>query len=200
MIYRGLTPDYLKENIRNMLSGKTPPKASDALLQSDLFDSATNRFRLRPEKATTDYATARGSALLFINAIIPEDGSLAVPLSAEGVIAEDDNWFNPVHFGFDYATKTIKIPVYKWSLTFQFGTKQVTTYFPDDGIYSVGFTADWNSIITKTWLSELEGIYLYPKTPPPNPITLMMQTASQVMMLVPIATLALQIREAFRRR
>ena len=93
----------------------------------------------------TDRATALGAMLLFLQGVVPETGSLAVPLIEEEY--EDELAGLVVsHFAFDAADNTIHIPVWKGSINFHFGTDVVTADFSADGLYVVRFGKDWNSI------------------------------------------------------
>lgn len=180
MLYKYLSDDS-KLNMRNMLLGRGTTKASDAILSSDLFDSASNRFRMANDQPCTDRATCFGAAALFITAIAPNTGSLAIPVRAEGLETYELEFFDPYHFGFNYEKRQIKIPVYGGKISFTFGTKEVEADFPYDGIYAVSFSDDWNSITATSMVGKLDKLYLVePKLP----------TATEVALTVLGATLA----------
>ncbi len=158
--------DSIKQNVKNMLLGKDVPKASENLLASDLFDSASNRFRMGSGESLSDRASCFGAATLFLNAIVPDTGSLAIPLRAEGIAEYEAEFFDPTHFEFNYEAKRIKIPVYAGKLKFIFGDKEAEVKFPYDGIYAVTFSTDWNSITSIQRVGDLKDIYAYPPKAP----------------------------------
>jgi hypothetical protein len=161
--------DDNKKKLRYMLLGtEGVTKMSDALLTSDLYDSASKRFRRLSDGSLDDGATIWGCASLFMQAITPDTGSIAVPLRAEGMEAYEHIWFTPTHFEFDYDARKIKIPVYAGKLTFTFGDKPVDYTFPYDGKYVLTFSSDWNRIINAQWVGELDDLYYKPPTPIPS--------------------------------
>jgi hypothetical protein len=178
--YRALE-DFDKNAFRQMLTGEKAPKMADALLGSALFDSASNRFRNSPTDSVTDYATCLGCATLFLEAILPNTGSLAVPLACEGLDEWGIDFFNSHHFGFNYDARTIKVPVYSGKLKFNFGTQTVEESFSYDGIYTVTFSQDWNSILSKTKVADLDAEYIIP---PKTLTTVEALTSSLAVMLL----------------
>jgi hypothetical protein len=140
--------DYLsdgsKENMRKMLLGDGMVSASEALLNSALFSG--NRFRQTDKASYDDAWTIWGCMVLFLTSIIPNTGHLAVPVQVEGFGPIEWAFFDPNNFGFNYATRQIKIPVYHGKLQFKFGDKVAEATFPSDGIYTVTFSSDWNSV------------------------------------------------------
>jgi hypothetical protein len=97
---------------------------------------------------------------------VPETGSLAVPIQAEGFGSMEWAFFNSTHFGFNYETKEVKLPVYGGKLQFKLGTKPVEVSFPYDGIYRVSFSSDWNDLKSISYVSDLPAQYLIPPRKP----------------------------------
>jgi hypothetical protein len=165
--------DTAKSTMRNMLLGNGAVKASDALLSSDLFDSSSNRFRMTSDQPCTDRATCFGAAALFLMAVTPKTGCLAIPIGAEGLETYELEFLNPYHFSFNYERRQIMIPVYGGKISFTFGTKEVEANFPYDGIYTVSFSDDWNSITSTSMVGKLDKLYLVePKYPTATEIAL----------------------------
>ncbi len=140
-------------------------KAATALLNSPLYSHGT--FRSTNQTEFSDIATAEGMMTLFLEGIIPETGSLAMPLNDEGY--QEACWLSSASlFGFDYPKSTIRIPVNVGNLTFQFGTNPVSYTFPRSGVYEVQFDQNWNSILNVIKLGSLDTQFTYF----PSPITL----------------------------
>jgi len=181
--------DKAKRNIRTMLLGEGVTKASDAILESELFDSASNRFRRANDDTWSDEWTAKGCAALFYTAIVPNTGALAIPIISEGTgTAYPNDTFNPTHFEFDYLNRTVKVPLYAGKVGFQFGTKLVEEVFPFDGIYKITFSQDWNSILQKTKVGDLTGLYVE-KPRLPTPMEALLTTFGTMMTAFPIYAL-----------
>ena len=123
------------------------PRAWEGLVnRSGLY--ADGRFRRNDTYGSTDpsdEATAMGSMLLFLQGIIPDSGSLAMPLIEE-------TYEDPIgglvlsHFGMDASRFLVRIPVWKGSMAFQFGTETVAVDFDREGIYELTFSDDWNRL------------------------------------------------------
>jgi hypothetical protein len=136
--------DASKSNMRKMLLGDGMVSASDALLSSPLFSG--NRFRMTDKTNYEDAWTIWGCMVLFLMSIIPDTGHLATPVQVEGFGPQEWAFFDPNNFGFNYAARKIKIPVYHGTLLFKFGDKVASATFPEDGIYTVTFSSDWNTV------------------------------------------------------
>jgi hypothetical protein len=197
MVYKQM--DSASQDVfRKMLTGEIAPRMADGLLASDLYSAP--RFRMRNNLDLSDTATAEGAATLFLQAIIPEDGSLAIPVYHEGMEFREPTFFNAKHFGFNYDAKQIKIPVYAGKMRFYFGdspTGEVS--FPYDGVYTVTFTSDWSTVTKFERASDLPDpiLYLSAPTPPPTLATSMAQLYVAVSTLVPfIVWKAKEIKEA----
>jgi hypothetical protein len=116
---------------------------------------------------------------LFLNGIIPDSGSLAIPVIDE-FYQDWYSMFSPSQFRFDYEAQTIRIPVWAGKINFNFGSETVFYDFPDNGTYEVQFSADWNNVTGATkicplienfsYLPPVETEHLPPEpTPTPSP-------------------------------
>jgi parallel beta-helix repeat protein len=133
-------------------------QAWSALIDSPLYSGG--RFNGTSDSPFSDGATAEGMMTLFLEGIIPNTGSLAVPLDEEGY--QDVCNPSPASlFGFDYANRTICIPVNPGELKFQFGTQVVSCVFPSAGIYQVNFGNNWNSITGVEFVGPLDSQFKY---------------------------------------
>jgi hypothetical protein len=83
--------------------------------------------------------------------------------------------FPPSHFRFDYESQTIRIPVWAGKINFIFGTEPASYSFPDNGIYKVNFSSDWNSVTNASKVSSLSESFAYldphADNPPPQDTT-----------------------------
>lgn len=138
-------------HMRNLLDGST--KAWEYLLSnSGLYDAGTKQFKVDSGSSVSDYATAWGITCLFFMGIIPETGSLYVPL---GEFSQ--NWIGlNRYFLFDYTNGKIRIPVTAGSLKFIYGSDSVTADFPEDAVYEITFSSDWNLISKIVKISNLD--------------------------------------------
>ena len=140
----------------DLLSGSD--QAYSALLASSLYSDG--RFKGASDGSFSDSATAEGMMAFFLEGVIPNTGSLAMPLDEEGY--QDVCDMSPASlFGFDYANTTIHIPVNPGELKFQFGTQVVSCVFPSAGIYQVDFGSNWNSIISVKYVGPLDKQFKY---------------------------------------
>lgn len=144
-------------NMRNLLDGTT--KAWEYLLSdSTLYDSPSKKFRMRTGSDLEDPATTLGIILLFMQGIIPQTGGLYSPLY--DFEYEGEACLNK-YFKFDYANRTIRIPVKAGEIKFIYGTSPVTQDFPCTGIYEIVFASDWDSIESCTFQEFLDDTLLY---------------------------------------
>lgn len=138
----------------NLLSGSNP--AWKALLASSMYSAG--RFKSHSDSGFSDEGTAEGMMTLFLEGIIPDTGSLAMPLNEEGY--EDTADLSPAtHFQFDYDARTIRIPVWAGDIKFQFGTAETSANFPLDGVYEVKFSDDWSTVMSVNRIQDLQGYY-----------------------------------------
>jgi hypothetical protein len=148
----------------NMLNGTTYPPAWQGALSSALFSG--NKFAMLSGQTGSDTASAVGLMMLFLEGIIPDTGSLAMPISEERY--EDTLSFTPAsNFNYDSNNHKIRIPVWAGTLKFQFGSQVASANFPSDGIYEVQFSSDWNTVTNVNQVSSLSPNFYYMETAPP---------------------------------
>lgn len=129
---------------------------------SGLFDAATHKFKLTSSSSTTDSATAIGIGTLFLLGIVPDTGSLYVPLIHN---AYEDIYTLNSYFMFDYTNRTIRIPVKAGDLKFIYGATALTVTFDEDGVYELTFSPDWTMLGSKTKIRDLDTRLLYSVRP-----------------------------------
>jgi len=144
--YYDLMNSTTKKNFANMLAGTNETlSAWKGLIQSGLYSNGTFSFDGTTSPTSSD--TCVGLKLLLLDGIVPETGSLAIPPKEERY-EDTESMFSAKNFNFDYDNRTIRIPVHAGSLGFQFGTELTNYTFPSDGVYTLHFSSDWNSIIS----------------------------------------------------
>jgi hypothetical protein len=142
---QSLFPDFtsaMKTAWADMLMGSSP--AWQGLIESSLNQDGLF-CGVSPGGTVSNDDTACAAATLFLYGIVPVTGSLDIPRIEE---CYDDlrTPFAASDFRFDYANKIIRIPVHAGTLTFIFGAEPVSYTFPTDGVYTIKFADDWNSI------------------------------------------------------
>jgi PKD repeat protein len=160
-----------QSSFANLLGGST--KAWTALTTSPLYSAG--RFKFHSDDSFSDYGTATGMMTLFLEGILPDTGSLAMPLNDEGY--QDILGLSPASlFGFDYVNRRIRIPVNPGVLKFQFGTGVASYTFPSVGVYEVQFDSSWNIITSVNEVGPLGSQFQYltvdtfPPSPPKPPV------------------------------
>lgn len=135
------------------------------LVNSTLFSN--NQFSFMDQTGATinynDDASLLGAMTLFLYGIIPQNGSLAITPSNERY-QDYRTCFPTSQWQFNYTNHSIRIPVYKGNLTFIFGSENVSYNFPEDGVYTVQFSTDWNSITSVSKTSDINRPQLSPVT------------------------------------
>jgi hypothetical protein len=161
-----------QNNTRNMLEGNTVTQAWKALLDSsaELYNPTSYRFKLDSDKSESDYATAEGCMTLFLMGFSPQNGSgIMLPNRCFAYSGEP---FPADFLNFLYSERQIKIPVYaNTTLKFMFGSIHPNYTFPENGLYNITFTSDWNSIDQVDLLKriDIEMPVQQPCTPPLSP-------------------------------
>jgi hypothetical protein len=148
-----------QSNWIGMLNGTTPAWQLMELY-SGLFNSW--RWGLSGEPYY-DGATVYALPMLFLLGIVPSTASLYSPLYEyvyECWMNFDNDW------AFDYKNNRIVIPVFSGvngngSMTFIYGSTPVTQVFSNDGVWELIFSNDWNSILSATWLRNLDPTKTY---------------------------------------
>jgi hypothetical protein len=155
--YYGLMDDSMKSNFINLLTGS--PNAWQGLISySNMYNEG--RFSWRENHNYVDDATCGGAMILFLNGIVPNSGSLAIPVIDE-FYQDWYSMFPASHFRFDYESQTIQIPVWAGKINFIFGTETASYNFPDDGIYEVHFSSDWNTVTNASKVGPLNETFSY---------------------------------------
>ena len=157
--YRVLDPTS-QAAIQNLLNGPAGPAWQLLINNSGLFDSTANRFRWTSDGTTNDDATAAGCVLLFLLGIVPQDGSLLVPLHEFNYECRGGSTLNR-YFLFNYDARTIRIPVKAGTIQFIYGTSPVSYTFPANGVYEITFSSDWNSITSVSKVGDVDPTLTY---------------------------------------
>lgn len=136
--------------------GSYPNPAWVNLLQgSGLYDSTSNQFTWWTDTSVSNDATAAGTALIFMQGMIPQDGSLAVPLEENGY-EYTLNMLDPQLFQLNIAARTVTLSVFMpGTIKFVYGSTTAAWTFTKTGVWQVTFSSDWNSITSATFISEL---------------------------------------------
>jgi len=161
-IYPLLTTD-MKTAFASMLS--TPTRAWEGLINnSGLFDPDTGKFKLIPTYPVQDTATALGCILLLLQGIIPDTGSLAIPL-IEDFQGDPLLMLIPRILNFNISERTLTLPVFAGAIGFQFGEKIATFDFESDGVWRITFSLDWSNVTEAEKIGDLPKELKYVKTP-----------------------------------
>jgi hypothetical protein len=165
--YYGLMNSTMKSEFDSLLTGS--PSAWEGLVDySNMYSNG--QFRWRETSNYTDDATCGGAMLLFLNGIVPDSGSLAIPVIDEAY----EDWYSMFpasHFRFDYDSRMIQIPVWAGRINFTFGTRTASYVFPSNGIYQIKFSPDWNTVINASPVSPLGSRFAYLNPPADIAIT-----------------------------
>ncbi len=142
-LYQYFTPT-MQTNLQNMLTGSGTTPAWQGLMSSSL--NVNGRFKgTSSDTSPSDDATACAAATLFLDGIIPVTGNLAIPFREENY-NDHRTMYPTADFKFDYTNHAITIPVNAGELAFIYGTTPVTYTFPANGVYTIQFSNDWNTI------------------------------------------------------
>jgi hypothetical protein len=184
MLYSQFTEGN-QTNFQNML-----PDGWRGLVSSNLFSN--NKFSFAEISAGvpgsyTDEASLLGAMTLFLYGIIPQTGSLAIVASEERY-HDYRTCFQTAQWQFNYEICSIRIPVTKGTLAFIFGTEKVTQYFPEDGVYDIQFSNDWNTITT---LKRIDTPTDSPQDSPHGQIHFMLYLAVGLTVVMAISVLLL---------
>jgi hypothetical protein len=142
-----------KTAFADMITGNGDTLAWRGLIEtSTLFDSSAWSFKPTSGDGATLSATQAGLLTLFLLGIVPDTGSMYVPIYETGYLAagyNEGNGFDD-YFSFDHANRTIKIPLRVGNIKFIYGTTPVTQAITTSGVYTIVFASDWNSITSCT--------------------------------------------------
>jgi len=153
----------------NMLTGST---AWQGLLSSYLYSNG--QFLWGEGASPTAEATMFGMKTLFLYGIIPNTGSLAIPLNDEAYEGAAWSSFPSSLFSFDYANRMIRIAVNPGEIKFQYGTGIASYVFPAAGVYDVQFDDSWDTVTGASLVEPLPSLFQYlsgniSSLPSPNP-------------------------------
>jgi len=157
--YYAVMDDSMKSNFVKLLTG-TPSAWQGLISYSDMYSEGRFRWRNHLNYPYSDDATCAGAMIMFLNGVVPDSGSLAIPVIDE-FYQDWYSMFPASQFRFDYETRTIRIPVWTGKLNFTFGTETASYDFPDNATYEVQFSSDWNSITGATKISSLNEAFSY---------------------------------------
>ncbi len=140
-------------------AGSAP--AWNLTLQSKLYDNSTGMFRIHSDGSDSTEATADGAVLLMMLSTVPVTGSLAVPLG-DCVYQDINNVIDGdiSHINLTNKTVTISVAVPGTFLS-MFGTNIFEYTLDSPGVWQIIFDGDWNSITSKTLISELPSSRIY---------------------------------------
>ncbi|MGD6853060.1 MAG: hypothetical protein ACQCN6_13460 [Candidatus Bathyarchaeia archaeon] len=173
MTLQMLYPDFTEgnqTNFQDMLQS-----GWQGLVNSSLFSNDRFRF-FDSDNNYNDDASILGAMTLFLYGIIPGTGSLAITAQNERYQDYLTN-FQTSQWRFNYTDQSIRLPINKGNLTFIFGSQNVTADFPQDGVYDIQFSSDWNTITQTTKIEDITHPNLQPvtieplPTPTPTPTT-----------------------------
>ncbi len=156
------------------------------LEESNLYDNSTGLFRFHSINPTSNLASAYGVMLMLLTNIVPVTGSLACPMNDE-MYQDCSSIFPATMFRFNYAERTLRIPVFQGQLEFRLGTVPCIVNFHSTGVYELTFGEDWNTVFSVTKLSELDGRFAYLK------MTTTIPEAVIIPVVMVFATLALMV-------
>ncbi len=131
-------------------------KAWQGLISSNVYFNG--QFAVVGGATPSNDATICGAALLFLDGIVPITGTLNIPMREENY-NDYRTQFLSSQFRFDYAGHQITIPVNAGKLTFIYGTAPVSYTFSTNGVYTIQFSNDWNTITT------VNGVAVPPSAP-----------------------------------
>jgi parallel beta-helix repeat protein len=157
--YYYLMNSSMRSEFISLMSGS--PKAWQGIVDNSGMYS-NGQFRWRTNTIYSDDATCAGAMILFLNGIVPDSGSLAIPVIDE-TYQDWCSMFPADEFRFDYTSRTIRIPVWQGKINFIFGTEKASYTFPSYGVYEVQFSSDWNTVTSARKVSMLDSRFTYIK-------------------------------------
>ncbi len=133
------------------------------LVSSSLVNNASQFRFVNSDGNYNDEASLLGAMTLFLYGIVPQTGSLAVDASNEKY-QDYLTCFPTSKWQFNYTGQSIRIPVNKGNFTFIFGSQNATADFPEDGVYDVQFSSDWNNVTSTVKIENITQPQLQPVT------------------------------------
>lgn len=149
---------------------------------------SNGQFGWRSGASPSGSATLAGMLVLLLGGIVPDTGSLALPVMDESY-QDIGSEFPISHLRFDYESRTIRIPVWAGNIKFIFGSGVASHNFTTDGIYEIHFSADWNTVDSSSLVSPLmsdQFSYLRSPVTPPGINILSPQNTTYAITPVPL--------------
>jgi hypothetical protein len=143
--------------VRNMLIGYDGKPAWKHLFQdSGLYNTTVGMFHeFSDQTHPRNYATADMATLLIFLGIVPENATLALPIS-EMIYEDVGNLRDYDLFNLNIPSRKLRISIMKPGYTtFIYGTANVSYNFLQKGVYDLTFASDWNSITNGTKVGNL---------------------------------------------
>ena len=131
------------QNDQNNFNQMITSNCWQGVISSSLFSDY--QFREVSDGSYTNDASLQGCMLLFLDGIAPNTSNLMITPDNE-VYQDSLTNFPTSQWSFNYHNQTIKIPVTQGNLSFIFGSQQIYATFPNDGIYTIQFSNNWNQI------------------------------------------------------
>ena len=145
-------------NVQALIGGYTAapqPAWYYLTYNSGLYDAENYGWRWSNTGAIDGNATAAAANLVFMLGMKPGTAALAIPLE-EYQYEYTLSMFDKDLFQVDAEARTVKLAIYKpGTVTFIFGNTPVTGTFSSQGVYTVQFASDWNSISSVTRVGNL---------------------------------------------
>jgi len=158
-LYSNFTSD-MQNGFQQMLGNGTNPAWRLFTSKSTLY-VPNEGFKMHSDNGVSSEATADGLSLLLLMGIVPQTGSLAIPLN--------EHYYEDIFSTLDSDLYNINLANY--SLTFSvlnngtfsflYGSVPVTQNFNSSGVYQVTFTPSYNSIVNVTLLNPLPTNRIY---------------------------------------
>ncbi len=178
--FYGNMTSKMQNQTRELLTGSdTMAPAWNLTLQSKVYDDAAKMFKIHSDASVSTEATSDGAFLLGLLSTVPVTGSLAVPLQEcayQDINNVIDGSVYQVNLENNTVTLTVSSPGTFLSL---FGLDIIEYNLDKQGVWQLTFASNWNSIISKNYLSEIPKTRSYlgianstgtnPFTPTPTP-------------------------------
>jgi hypothetical protein len=146
--YWNLT-DAARANITDMIKGYDSNGPAWEILRdyTGLFNSTLQLYKgTSGDSNVTSDASIVALNLLKIYGIVPDSAILAIPLS-EYVYEDESSAFDTELFGLNLTTRTLSLGIIgPGVVNFYYGSTLVPYTFTQNGVYSIQFASDWNSI------------------------------------------------------
>ena len=144
-------------NFKNMML-----TAWQGLINSPLFFNNSFTFTNDYGESINNDASSVGAMTLFLDGIIPDTGYLIIsPINER--YQDCRTCFPTSQWQFNYISHSIKIPVTSGNLSFIFGTQQTSYNFTSNGVYTIQFSSDWNSIVLVNKVSNITTSIIQPQ-------------------------------------